>query len=378
MRVLFLFEFPESVQEWLMPDLIRAVKHIHPSIKVDYFHGFLKSYTSTGLTWKRLLNMIYIYLRLPFHLILNRPDRVLVRTTPPCIQLYTVFWCSLLRIPTICWLMDYHPEIEIRHFKRHWFLKPLASLLEVIDIWLSQKFTAIIALDPAIATLAQTRAPKVPVIIHPTWPQENTSPNIPNPALYKPQAREVHIAYAGNLGKAHETQAFKRLLKALRPHADITLYIINCPDSGKALFQSIAEAVKAKIHIYPRQIKEGFHKLMHSLPIDFGLVLMKNFYAGLASPSKFSGYLFTGIPLLYIGPPGSNGEVACSQWKAGIAIDPAENDDHLDAIARKLLDLGTRRELRHNVPKAAEHFSAQGPEALAKKLHLYFDEQAAL
>jgi len=372
MKALFLFEFPSSQQEWLMPTLIDALELEIPSLESDYFHGFLKTYNSTGLTLPRLVNMAYIYLMLPIKLLLSRPDVTLVRTTPPCIQLYMVFWCWILRIPSICWLMDYHPEIEARYLERKPYLKPLSKLLRKTDAWLLNKFKVIIALDPAIAQLCKERAPEIPVIIHPTWSQnpEEAAPVAKD--TYKPSIQRLNLAYAGNLGKAHAIDALERILKKLSKEVRVELNVINCPQEAQSQFKAITQKTNTALQFYPRQTKEGLQNLMQDLNIDFGIVLMKSIYAGLVSPSKFTGYLLTGVPILYLGPEHTNADSVCRDFKAGLSIKPDAAEEAVNAFCEKCLSPEERLTLRSQVTPTANHFASLGPDILAKKLVPYF------
>lgn len=372
MKALFLFEFPTSQQEWLMPTLIDALKSEIPDLKSDYVHGVLKTYDSTGLTLPRLLNMAYIYLMLPFRLLLNRPDITLVRTTPPCIQLYMAFWCWILRIPSICWLMDYHPEIEARYFEQKPFLKPLSRLLRKVDTWLLNKFKVIIALDPAIAQLCKERAPEIPVIIHPTWSQDLEEPAVSAKDTYKPSLHKLNLAYAGNLGKAHAINALEHTLERLSTKTKVELHVINCPQEVQSQFKAIAQKTNTALQFYPRQKKEELQRLMQDLNIDFGIVLMKSIYAGLVSPSKFTGYLLTGVPILYLGPKHTNADCVCRDFKAGLALEPKVPQEALNAFCEKCLSTEERLALRSQVTPTANHFASLGPNILAKKLAPYF------
>lgn len=355
-----------------MPTLIDALKSEIPSLESDYFHGLLKTYNATGLTLPRLANMAYIYLMLPFKLLLSRPDVTLVRTTPPCIQLYMAFWCWVFRIPSICWLMDYHPEIEARYFDKKPSLKPLSKLLRKIDAWLLNKFQVIIALDPAIAQLCKERAPKTPVIIHPTWSQDLEEAKPLSKDIYTPSPQKLNLAYAGNLGKAHAINALERILGKLSKETKVELHVINCPKEAQPQFKKIKQKTSTALQFYSRQTKEGLQNLMQNLSIDFGIVLMKSIYAGLVSPSKFTGYLLTGVPILYLGLKHTNADCACSDFKAGLSLEPDASEEAVDTFCKKCLEIEERLTCRSQVIPTVNHFASPGPDILAKKLAPYF------
>lgn len=64
--------------------------------------------------------------------------------------------------------------------------------------------------------------------------------------------------------------------------------------------------------------------------------------AGVLSPSKFSGYLSFGLPILNIGPSGTNADYACSNFKAGVSLNAVSE---IYGVAELLLNAETQPRL---------------------------------
>ena len=127
-----IFEFPPGA-DYQLRSLEKVVSGLYPKHKLECIHGFSKSYTPGGFHLHRLLNLAWLYCLVPLKLIFRRPSWLLVRSAPPGIQVWVGLWAGLLGIPSIVWLMDYHPEIEARILDRKVFLRPLAWFLRIVD-----------------------------------------------------------------------------------------------------------------------------------------------------------------------------------------------------------------------------------------------------
>lgn len=171
MRLLCVYEFSESPDEWLFPDLVRVIQQRSRCLQIKWFNGFFQRYQAGGLRFERLLNCLGMHFLLPFKLLWNRPHVVLVRTSPPGLHLAVACYAKIFGINTICWMMDNHPQIEIRWLKGRG-VPCLPQLLDFIDRKLIRTFDLIITLDKAMEQICHRQAPLTPIIIHPTWPPE--------------------------------------------------------------------------------------------------------------------------------------------------------------------------------------------------------------
>ena len=86
------------------------------------------------------------------------------------------------------------------------------------------------------------------------------------------------------------------------------------------------------------------------------------------SPSKFSGYLSFGLPILNIGPSGTNADYACSNFKAGVSLNEVSE---IYGVAELLLNAETQPRLAKNARKTLEYFG----EGAVDKLASFFVEE---
>ena len=103
-----------------------------------------------------------------------------------------------------------------------------------------------------------------------------------------------------------------------------------CGDKADSIsrFDALCKDIDVKFTRYPRVEnfadmgaffkKEKFH---------FGIVILSDMQSGTVSPSKFSGYVSFGLPIIYFGPEGTNACDVCAEYGAGIAMSNASEVD---------------------------------------------------
>ena len=72
------------------------------------------------------------------------------------------------------------------------------------------------------------------------------------------------------------------------------------------------------------------------------------------SPSKFSGYTSFGLPIINLGPEGTNADIVCKKFGAGISI---QNKSQIDDALVKLLNPNTQASTANNTRTTIEYFS---------------------
>jgi hypothetical protein len=363
----FIYEYGLRKDDWMMSSLIAALSKRFPEIRPAYIHGLFDEYKAGGLRPSRVINLIWVYMAVVFRLFCGKPRFIMVRTTPPCVQLWVVFWAKLFGVPVICWLMDYHPEIEARAFEKRG-LKGLAALLRAIDLRLMRHFMVVVTLDEAMAGLAQKNCGSTPVIVHPTWTISGAgSFSEPN---YKVGGNDesLTLAYSGNLGAAHKIFTFRKLLRELSKRKKVTLHTIGTGAKGELLFRSVGSECGVSVHHHPRVKFEALGVLYEQLHVDIGVVILSDQYSGLVSPSKFVGYIAFGVPILYFGPKKTNTAEICSRFSAGFELSENASEDELVAIVDQICDREMLNGVICNVRKASEYYADFGAETLAASL----------
>lgn len=180
----------------MMNSLVENLGTIIPGMRASYICGLFTTYRPGGLRPERLANLLWVYVRVAVHLLFRRPDAVLVQSAPPGVQLWTVAWAAVHRVPVICWLMDYHPEFEARVLEKRGHRR-LARLLRSVDTSLLPRFSAMVTLDPAMTDLVRTRATALDILEHPTWVTDPTAEVAP--VSYRPGSGSgpLRLAYSG-------------------------------------------------------------------------------------------------------------------------------------------------------------------------------------
>ena len=82
LRITFVYEYARRADDWMMSSLIESMSARLPGLQTTYLHGLFTTYRPGGLHPERLVNLVWVYLRVGVHLLFSRPDAVLVRTTP--------------------------------------------------------------------------------------------------------------------------------------------------------------------------------------------------------------------------------------------------------------------------------------------------------
>jgi hypothetical protein len=263
--------------------------------------------------------------------------------------------------------MDYHPEIEARALESRG-LGAFARLLRALDARAMVRFAGIVVPDRAMATLARARAPRAEVLEHPTWGADGSA--APEPVSYTPGARRgvVRLAYSGNLGRTHDLVPLASLLRALAGRAKVELYV-GASAEGNRRFGALGSELG--IPVFERQGRVPLPELLalyNEWRIDLGVVLLSDAAAGLVSPSKFSGYINFGIPLLYIGPADTNAADICSLLHGGFRMANRATPAEIGALAEALLDPARMGAAARGAREAAAHFSRLDQRSLAALL----------
>jgi hypothetical protein len=365
-RLSVVYEFAGQ-PDHMMQSLLDGLQELLPGIRFTFLPGLIAKYRPGGLRPERLLNLAWVYLRVAVHLLFRRTDAVLVHTAPPGIQLWAVSLATVGKVPVFCWLMDYHPEIEARRLERHAF-GIAARLLRGVDARLMPRFALIIALDPAMAALARARSSPIKVLEHPTWGMNGTA--AVTPVSYNPARSDgsLRLAYSGNLGAAHDLDPLRRLLAAVAIRRPVCLCVIGASPAGEGRFRDLCAELGLSVEMSPRVPFSELRGLYEARRINAGIVLLSEESAGLASPSKFSGYINFGLPFVYLGPSGTNAATVCLQYNGGFWLPPRAGSAEIDFVAAALLDEGRMASAAAGARTAAEHFAGFNGRSLAKAL----------
>ncbi|MBC2601199.1 glycosyltransferase family protein [Puniceicoccus vermicola] len=331
-RILIVFEFCESPQETMVPEVRDELEK--RGARVAYLQGIFRQYRPGGLGWTRFLNYGWMALALPWRLLSVRPTQVLVRSTPPGIQIWVALWMKLFRRKGVLWLMDYHPEIEARGLEnRGKFGRVVALWLRKIDRWSQGAYSKIVVPDAAMEEAVRANSSQAEIVVFPTWKtgaerrtpskeQETTNRESRTSINERRTANEeqrTKILYCGNLGSGHDLEEFERWTALVA--TNIHLFTVGTGDAGQSRFRELADRSQNLAWTHWGALSdEELQRRSGEEGVDFGLVLMKEQWAGLMSPSKYATYLKLSLPILYFGPRHTNADRVCREFGGGCSF----------------------------------------------------------
>jgi len=364
LRVLYIFEFADSADDGMSRSLLERLRATLPGFTSPCVHGIFTTYSPGGLNPKRLVNLFWVYGWVVMHLLWRPPDAIIVRSSPPGIQIWAAWWASLNSVPVFCWLMDYHPEIEARMLAKRG-LGWMAQVLRSIDETSLPRFRAVIVPDRAMGDLVRSRSAGVEVFEHPTWAEKSPSRSPLAARNHEPTGR-LCLAYAGNLGKAHNLEPFGALLSELTRLRPVELIVVGGSDEGAARFRRLGEQAGIRVVFRPRVPRfEQLRDVYTEFRVDLGVVLLSDDSAGVVSPSKFSGYIDFGLPLLYVGPPGTNAAEVCTRFGGGFWLSSHASAATRSDLAASIISPDRLEAAAKSARRASEHFASLNQDTLA-------------
>lgn len=271
--------------------------------------NFRTKYRPGGTRWQRVLTLLGMHITMPFVItfqwvrakIQQKPFCVIVTTLPPLLHWNLLLLSLVLRYRCILWYQDAHPEIEARILKRRGFHR-IAKFLTSMDSLILKSTDKVIVLDQAMANLlTDERSVSVAKIsIAPPW----TAFVSPAKSLRDPSSHEkLKLIYAGNYGFAHDLKPFAKMLSEISTDARKRLQVIGIGmnETSRRSFETLFNEVEVPVKTFPRI--ESFLALLKVFEdADFGLVSLRDDYAGIAAPSKAYTYISQGLPIVYAGP----------------------------------------------------------------------------
>ena len=342
--ILFVTEYAGAIHDGLATAVCQELGRRFPGAPVTIVAGCLKKYTYGGLRPSRLFNYVVVYWKSLTALVRHRPASVLVDTTPPLIHWWMVWLAPLLGAKVIVWINDYHPELEARWFERRWGMGWIACLLRKLDRVLLKRASVLVALDQAMAEEVGKSCPTVPMLVHPTWSEQGVG--IYEPSSVNVEASELRLAYIGNLGVSHGLDDLDRLVAHAQERRAVRFLAIGGNRAGRDALQKLARRRGVVCECEGRLPWNQLRGRVNSFRPDYAVVLMDQGKRGLLSPSKYSSYLQLGLPILYLGPRGTNADRVCREQGAGVALTHAELTSAPAAVAASLLDIREQQQRR--------------------------------
>jgi colanic acid biosynthesis glycosyl transferase WcaI len=281
--------------------------------------------------------------------LLRRHDTVVAMTTPPFVVVAAVAHrLTHRRSRVVLWNMDCYPDAA----ERFGTMRPggwTSRLFRALKRWAFRRIDHVVALDTAMRDLLLLGyAPEdrdLPATIIPNWERAELFPPAA-PARWAaydddPELRDRFVVlYLGNAGMGHDFETVTATARLLRDSGLAFLFMgggIRTPDLQRA-----RDTGATNIVLREYVSKESTPAVMAGA--GAALIALDDAALGVMSPSKLHGYLAMGLPVLYIGPEGSNVHDAIAKYGCGIDVRQGDVDGLVRAI-EQLRDPDARAEL---------------------------------
>jgi glycosyltransferase involved in cell wall biosynthesis len=261
-----------------------------------------------GATWRVLL--------------LPRQDVVVVMTTPPLVVVVALLHRLLhRRTRVVLWSMDCYPDVAERFGElRSGGL--VSRLLRAATRWAFRRLDHVVALDGAMADLLTSqysRGPgQPPCTVVPNWEPAALFPAEEVDLDHRPPAEgePVRLLYLGNIGVGHRFDTVVDAAEQLG--SEVHLRFVGGGARRGELAQALAQRGLANVQLGDYVPKDEVPGLLRSA--DAALITLDERSLGVISPSKLHGNLAAGLPIVYVGPAGSNVDEAISRFGCGWSL----------------------------------------------------------
>jgi glycosyltransferase involved in cell wall biosynthesis len=280
-----------------------------------------------------LLGSTIRVLRLP------RQDVIVVMTTPPLLVAIVLAHRAIHpRTRVVLWSMDCYPDAAERFGK----LTPgglPSRVLRAVNRVAFRRLDRVVALDGAMAELLSSQycvdPAHPPVTVIPNWEPHHAFPPPRSVAPWSgfddlDLAGRTVVVYLGNAGIGHR---FDTVVAAARQLRDEALFLFVGGGARRDELAAQATAADAdNIVLHDYLPWEDVHAVMAGA--DGALITLDDRSLGIISPSKLHANLAGGLPVLYVGPAGSNVDEAIEQFGCGVSLRQGDVDGLVAAVRR--------------------------------------------
>lgn len=302
---------------------------------------------------RRLLGYVAFFVgAIPRLLVLRRQDVIVAMTTPPFVVLTAVAHRLVhRRTRLVLWSMDCYPDAAERFGEvRRGGL--VARALRSLNRWIFRRVDLVIGLDAAMVDLLRSQyAPSD------DGPRFEVIPNWERAALFPPSAFEVvwegyddiHVdgravvLYLGNAGVGH---GFGTVLDAAARLQDEVMFLfVGGGHRWTDLEEEVAASGLRNFALREYVSKDETPRVMAGARL--ALITLDDRALGVMSPSKLHANLAAGLPIVYVGPEGSNVDEAIRRYDVGRSVRHGDVDGVVQAIRDLIADREARERARH-------------------------------
>lgn len=280
-------------------------------------------------------------------------DVVVTMTTPPYIALSAMAHKTIRRrTRVVLWSMDVYPDAAERFGQIDSGGRP-ARVLRAVNRALYPRLDHLVVLDEAMRDLlvgSYAGATPPPTTLIPNWERADLPDEIAAAPRWEgfdrpPLEGRFVVAYLGNTGTGHRFDAVVEAAGRLDDGATAFLFV-----GGGVRWSELETAAAAlgPAHRNPL-VLHGYVDKSETPSIlagaDAALITLDDRAKGVMSPSKLHSCLAAGLPILYVGPEGTNVDDAIRRFGCGVSLRNGDADGLVAAVSRLRDDPAHRHEL---------------------------------
>lgn len=292
-------------------------------------------------------------------LLMQRQDLIVSLTTPPFIAGVAALHKLLhRRSKLILWNMDCYPEIAERTgVLRHngW----LSRAMRAANRWLFARIDYLVSLDGAMEELLVSQyAPRTRQLssaLIPNWERLSLFPKdaeyLPGPTRAGFDGRPFTVLYLGNAGYGHSFTSVLEAARILRSEPVSFVFV-----GGGVRWRELEDAIHTSglTNVTLKGYVPKSETLSTMRAADCALITLHDFALGVMSPSKLHSNLAMGLPVLYVGPEGSNVDEAIRTYRCGVSIRNGRPEEIAEWIRRVMQSPDELSGLRERARSAFE------------------------
>jgi len=272
----------------------------------------------------------------------RRPDAVLAMAPPPTLGLAGWVAARLRRIPIVYNVQDIFPDVavEVGALTN----RRLIRFAEGLERFTYRRCDAVTVLSDDLRRNVEEKISDgcTPVRVIPNFVDTDRVQPGSSRNSYRSDfdlGDKIVVMYAGNVGFSQPLELMIGAARTMRERDDV-VFVINGAGSGRPALESQAQGLN-NVRFIDFQPSERLPEVLAAA--DIHVVALRRGLARSSVPSKLYSILAAGRPVLASLDPNTEVTRVIDQSGAGIAVEPENQDDFIEALTG-LVDSPERRE----------------------------------
>lgn len=236
--------------------------------------------------------------------------------------------------------------------------KPLQRCVLQLESWLMRRFDRVSTISARMVELATAKGAERPVILFPNWVDVRSIFPLPRPNAFRARHGigndEIVYLYSGNMGAKQGLATLAATARLLVREPNIR-FVFCGAGSYRATLETACAGLP-NVTFIPLQPLAQLNELLNTA--DVHLLPQRADASDLVMPSKLTGMLASGRPVIAMAVPGSSLEQAVQS--CGVVVRPEDEQALSTAILELAASAPTRAEMgRQARARAIEQMSAE-------------------